>query len=234
VSNDIYKLQAAAKAIDYVESGMALGLGTGSTAAKFVDLLGDKVRHGLDVVCVATSEATRVQAQRLGIPLTSLDDRGELDLAIDGADEIDSNLRLIKGGGGAHLREKIVAMAADRFLVIADSSKRVQKLGRFPLPIEIVQFGIRATIEMIEMVARDVGVFGELTLRHTSAGTPFLTDNGNFIVDCAFGEINDPEDLSDVLEMVPGVVEHGLFIEIADVAIIAGPGGLEIMTRDLV
>jgi ribose 5-phosphate isomerase A len=232
VSNDIYKLQAAAKAIDFVESGMTLGLGTGSTAAKFVDLLGDKVRHGLDVQCVATSEATRVQALRLGIPLTTLDERGELDLAIDGADEIDPRLRLIKGGGGAHLREKIVAMAADRFVIIADSSKKVDKLGKFPLPIEIVQFGVRATMEMIEMVAQDVGVFGELALRRNATGAPFLTDNGNYIVDCAFGEIGDPEDLSDVLEMVPGVVEHGLFIDIADAVIIAGPGGLEILTRD--
>src|SRR4029079_2992264 len=152
-----YKLQAAQRALEFVESGMKLGLGTGSTAAKFVDLLGAKVRGGLNVVCVATSEATQHQAEGLGIPMTTLDGAPLLDLTIDGADELDGELRLIKGGGGALLREKIVATASGRMIVIADASKRVDTLGAFPLPIEVVRFGLTATRNMITALAADVG-----------------------------------------------------------------------------
>ncbi|MDZ4792415.1 MAG: ribose-5-phosphate isomerase RpiA [Hyphomicrobiales bacterium] len=225
-----YKKLAAARALEYVEPDMKLGLGTGSTAAAFIDLLGEKVAGGLKVICVPTSEATRAQAERLRIPLTTLDDEPILDLAIDGADEIDPQLRLIKGGGGAHLREKIVAMASDRFIVIAEGGKRVKKLGKFPLPIEVVQFGLKATLRMIEDAAADTGSKGAFTMRLKKDGSLYITDNGNLIVDAGFGEIPDPEDLAEVLEMIPGVVEHGLFIGIADEVIVAGPNGVEVLT----
>ncbi len=226
---DSYKDQAAAKALEYVRPGMLLGLGTGSTAARFVALLGAKVSAGLNVTCVPTSEATRALAQSLGIPLTTLDEQPELDITIDGADEIDPCLRLIKGGGGAHLREKIVAMASAEVIIIADASKKVETLGKFPLPIEVVQFGLKATSNMIEAAIEDAGCTGSLTLRKGPNGSPFITDSGNVILDAALGTIPDPETLSDILEMIPGVVEHGLFIGIADKAVIAGPTGVEVL-----
>lgn len=230
---DIYKMQAAERALEFVTPGMRLGLGTGSTAAKFVDLLGVKVGAGFQVLCVPTSEATRAQAEQLHIPLGTLDDYPELDLTVDGTDEIDSSLRLIKGGGGALLREKIVAMASARMIVIADATKRVKRLGAFPLPVEVVRFGAKATIKMIQEAAADVGCVGTLTMRKSKKnGELFLTDGGNYIVDCAFGAIVDPESLSDVLEMIPGVVEHGLFLGIADTAVIAGPTGVEVIGAD--
>jgi ribose 5-phosphate isomerase A len=227
--SDLFKTQAAARAMDQVRPGMKLGLGTGSTASAFVELLGARVADGFDILCVPTSEATRAQAERLKIPLATLDDEPILDLCIDGADEIDPQLRLIKGGGGAHLREKIVAMASDRFIVIADTDKKVQTLGAFPLPIEVTQFGLKATLRMIEDASADAGSKGPLTVRTRKDGSLFVTDNGNLIVDAAFGAIPDAEDLADVLEMIPGVVEHGLFLGIADEAIIAGPNGVEVL-----
>jgi ribose 5-phosphate isomerase A len=226
MSADSYKRQAAAAALELVEPGMKLGLGTGSTAAHFVDLLGAKAKRGLDVLCVPTSEATRAQAERLGLRLTTLDDEPALDLTIDGADELDSALRLIKGGGGALLREKIVATASAGMVVIADQSKHVDTLGRFALPVEVVPFGSEATRRLIAALASDVGCVGTTTLRSAKDGKPFRTDNGNFIFDCAFGRIDDPEGLAALLEMIPGVVEHGLFIDIADVAFIGGPEGV--------
>lgn len=231
---NIFKAQAAERALTYVKSGMKLGLGTGSTAAKFVDLLGTRVRDGLSVLCVPTSEATRAQAEKLGIPLATLNDHPELDLTIDGADEFDLNLQLIKGGGGALLREKIVAMASEHMIVIADYTKQVDTLGAFPLPVEIVKFGARATIKMIEDAAADAGCVGTLTLRRLgpNGGDLFVTDGGNLIVDCAFGAIDDAESLCDVLEMIPGVVEHGLFVGIADKVIVAGPGGVQVIESD--
>ncbi len=231
MSADFYKSMAAERAAELVMPGMKLGLGTGSTAAKFVELLGRKVHEGLDVLCVPTSEDTRILAERAGLALTTLDEHTELDLTVDGADEIDASLRLIKGGGGALLREKIVAMASDRMVVIADHSKRITTLGRFPLPVEIVRFGAKATIRMIEDAAYDTGCEGEIALRRLN-GEYFISDSGNFIADCHFGEISDPESLSDVLEMIPGVVEHGLFIGVADQAIIAGPTGLQILEAE--
>jgi ribose 5-phosphate isomerase A len=230
MSIDAFKLAAAERALTFVESGMKLGLGTGSTAAKFVDLLGPKVRAGLDVVCVATSEATQAQAVALGIPMTTLEQAPFLDLTVDGADEIDGELRLIKGGGGALLREKIVATASGRMIVIADASKRVATLGAFPLPVEIVRFGLTATHNMVVALAADAGCEGEITLRKRADGTPFITDSGNFILDCAFGRIAEPEDLDEALKLIPGVVENGLFIGIADTAIIAGADGVDVLS----
>ncbi len=222
------KKQAAAKALELVEPGMKLGLGTGSTAAAFVDLLGEKVKAGLQVVCVPTSEATRQQAARLGIPLTTLDETPVLDLTIDGADEIDPDLRLIKGGGGAHLREKIVATASDRVVIIADETKTVDMLGKFPLPIEVIAFGLASTKSLIEMLSADVGCTGEIAVR-MAGDKPFTTDSGNLILDCRFGQIPDPEALDDALKLIPGVVETGLFLGIADAAIIAGPAGVRVI-----
>jgi ribose 5-phosphate isomerase A len=232
MSADDWKQQAAEHAMKYVESGMKLGLGTGSTAAKFVDLLGVKVKSGLDVVCVPTSEATRAQAAALGIRLSTLDDTPFLDLTVDGADEIDADLRLIKGGGGALLREKIVAVASQRVIIIADHTKRVEMLGKFPLPVEVVQFGSNATRDMIESLAADCGCEGPITLRQGAGGKPYITDNGNYIFDCAFGSIEEPDALDDALKLIPGVVENGLFIGIADLGIIAGPMGVEVLSND--
>jgi ribose 5-phosphate isomerase A len=232
MSADEWKQQAAEHAMRYVEDGMKLGLGTGSTAAKFVDLLGARVKVGLNVVCVPTSEATRAQAAGLGIPLSTLDETPFLDLTVDGADELDSELRLIKGGGGALLREKIVAVASQRVVILADDTKRVETLGKFPLPIEVVQFGLTVTRDMIESLAADCGCEGPITLRQTADGKPFVTDNGNYIVDCAFGAIEDPEALEDALRLIPGVVESGLFLGIADLGIIAGPMGVEVLSNE--
>jgi ribose 5-phosphate isomerase A len=231
---DIWKLQAAERALAAVEDGMVVGLGTGTTAARFVDLLSERVRQGLNVTCVPTSEGTRAQAERLGIALTTLDDVPFLDLTVDGADELDSHLRLIKGGGGALLREKIVALASERMLVIADASKRVDKLGQFPLPVEVVRFGLAATRNLLGVVAADAGCSGEIRLRRGSDGEPFVTDSGNLLFDCLFGRIDNPEALDLALKSVPGVVENGLFLGIADAAIIAGADGISVIERDAV
>jgi ribose 5-phosphate isomerase A len=229
MSSDVLKVAAAERAIEYVESGMRLGLGTGSTAAKFVDLLGKKVAGGLDVVCVATSQATQAQAEALGIRMATLDDMPFLDLTVDGTDEVDGELRLIKGGGGALLREKIVATASGRMVVIADASKKVATLGAFPLPLEVVPFGLTATRNMITALAADVGCEGDIKVRVLAGGKPFLTDGGNLILDCHFGRIDEPEELDEALKLIPGVVENGLFIGIADLAIIAGADGVTLI-----
>ena len=231
MSAEDFKRQAAQRAAGLVRSGMKLGLGTGSTAAHFVDFLGARVREGLVVVCVPTSEATRKQAAALGIPLTTLDETPRLDLTVDGADELDAELRLIKGGGGALLREKIVAAASARMIVIADATKKVGHLGRFPLPIEVVPFGLKSTQMHIAAQAEDAGCLGSITLRRGKDGQPFVTDNGNFILDCAFGVIAEPEILADALCVIPGVVEHGLFLGLADTAILAGADGIEIIDQ---
>ena len=227
-----WKLRAAERALTFVDDGMLVGLGSGSTAAKFVDLLGQRVKEGLQVTCVPTSEGTRVQAERLGIALTTLDDVPFLDLTVDGADELDPDLRLIKGGGGALLREKIVAMASERMIVIADASKRVSTLGKFPLPVEAVRFGLTATRTLIGAVATDVGCSGDIRLRLAQDGSPFVTDSGNMLFDCAFTRIDNPEALDQALKRVPGVIENGLFLGIADAAIIAGPDGVAVIERD--
>jgi ribose 5-phosphate isomerase A len=184
------------------------------------------VQAGLDVLCVPTSNATRIQAESLHIPLSTLEETPELDLTVDGADELDDHLQLIKGGGGALLREKIVALASDRMVVIADLSKRVPRLGAYPLPVEIVRFGWRATEAWVVSCIEEVGSAGSVRLRRTQAGEPFITDSGNFILDCALGRIDDPEMLHDLVKSVPGVVETGLFVGIADTAFVADSNGV--------
>ena len=228
---ETYKREAAAGALEFVRPGMRLGLGTGSTAKPFVEMLGERVRAGLDVIAVPTSEATRALAEQCGIRLTTLDETPALDLTIDGADEIAPDLALIKGGGGALLREKIVAAASARMVVIADSSKWVAALGRFPLPIEVVPFGLGATERAVAAAIAATGNSGPLTLRRDKAGHAFVTDGGHFILDAALQKIADPRSLADRLAAIPGVVEHGLFIGLAQVAVIAGPEGRRVVER---
>jgi ribose 5-phosphate isomerase A len=226
-SSDDYKRQAAAAALDFVRPGMTLGLGTGSTAAHFVALLGEQVKKGLDVVGVPTSEATFRQAQSLGIPLSTLDETPDLDLTVDGADELDGELNLIKGGGGAHLREKIVAAASARLVIIADAAKKVEVLGAFPLPLEVVPFGLEATRRRLLEAIAAAECSGPLTLRRDREGNHFRTDSGNFIIDAALQTIKDAQLLAACLADVPGLVEHGLFLNMATDALIAGPRGVE-------
>ena len=227
---DEAKEAAAREALKHVRDGMKLGLGTGSTAAKFVAGLGEMVADGLNVVCVPTSEATRQQAESLNIPLTRLDEEPILDLTVDGADELDGDLTLIKGGGGALLREKIVASSSRQMIVIADTTKKVDRLGKFPLPVEIVPFGVKSTAMKIEHAARWAGCEGELALRIRD-GELFVTDNGNVIIDCSFGEIPDAQKLASVLSTIPGLVDHGLLIDMAGLAILGGHDGIEVITR---
>jgi ribose 5-phosphate isomerase A len=225
------KREAAAKALEFVRSGMRLGLGTGSTAKHFVELLGERVRAGLDVVGVPTSDTTRKQAESLGIPLTTLDETPELDLTVDGADEIGPDLSLIKGGGGALLREKIVAAASKQMVVIADDSKWVSVLGKFPLPIEVIPFGLASTKRAIEAALAAAGSPGPCSVRQTASSHPFVTDGGHLILDVSLNRIPDPVSLADRLCAIPGVVEHGLFIGMADIAILAGSNGIRVIER---
>jgi ribose 5-phosphate isomerase A len=228
---DGLKRQAAARALEQVRDGMKLGLGTGSTAKHFVELLGKRVRAGLNVIGVPTSEATRADALRCGIALTSLDDIDRLDLTVDGADEIDPALHLIKGGGGALLREKIVAAASDRMIVIADDTKWVEVLGRFPLPIEVVPFGLAATQRAIGKAFAESGVSGQMVVRKGKDGHVFVTDGGHWIIDAHLGRITDAPRLAGLLNPIPGVVEHGLFIGLAGMAILAGSQGIRVVER---
>jgi len=220
------KRAAAARAVELVSDGMRLGLGTGSTAKHFVSLLAERVRSGLQVVGVPTSERTRAQAEQEGVPLTTLDETPELDLTVDGADELDGQLRLIKGGGGALLREKIVASASKRMVVIADGTKRVDMLGQFPLPIEVVPFGLEATRRAIATTLRGAGIEADLRLRRNDKGDAFVTDGGHFIIDAVAGRIEQAERVAAELTAIPGVVEHGLFIGLATGAILATESGL--------
>jgi ribose 5-phosphate isomerase A len=220
------KRRAGAKAVEFVEDGMTVGLGTGSTAHWMVERLGERVREGLDVRCVPTSRRTEEQARSLGIPLVTFADVRRLDLAIDGADEIGPGLALIKGGGGALLREKLVARAARRFVVIADASKRVEVLGRFPLPVEVVPFAWEVTARRVSE-ATGTGP----RLRRDERGEVYLTDNGNYILDCRCGEIRDPEGTERALKLLTGVVECGLFVRVADLAVVATDDGVEIIGR---
>jgi ribose 5-phosphate isomerase A len=229
MSPDDLKKLAAARALELVKPGMRLGLGTGSTAKHFVDLLGQRVAEGLDVICVSTSEATEAQARSLAIPMSTLDETPELDLTIDGADEVDRELRLIKGGGAALLREKIVAAASARMIVIADDSKLVERLGRFPLPIEVVPFGLEATRRAVVAAIGSVGGAGEIVLRRKADGSVLVTDGGHYILDAHLGVIAQPEALSAALALIPGVVEHGLFLGLANAAILASGTGLAIV-----
>src|SRR5580700_5758104 len=231
VNMDELKRQAADRALEFVRDGMKLGLGTGSTAKHFVELLGARVRAGLDVIGVPTSEATRADAIRCGIALTTLDEVDRLDLTVDGADEIDPSLNLIKGGGGALLREKIVAVASDRMIVIADDSKWVEVLGRFPLPVEVIPFGLAATRRALVEAFAESGVSGQMGLRKAKDGHVFVTDGGHWIVDAHLGRITDAPRLAGLLNSIPGVVEHGLFIGLASTAILAGPQGIRVVER---
>jgi ribose 5-phosphate isomerase A len=228
---DGLKRQAAAQALEHVRDGMKLGLGTGSTAKHFVELLGKRVRDGLSVIGVPTSEATRINAERCGIALTTLDEVDRLDLTVDGADEIDPSLNLIKGGGGALLREKIVAAASDRMIVIADDSKWVDVLGRFPLPVEVIPFGLAATRRAIGKAFAQCGDSGQMVLRKGKDGHVFVTDGGHWIVDAHLGRITDAPRLAGLLTSIPGVVEHGLFIGLAGMAVLAGAGGIRVVER---
>jgi ribose 5-phosphate isomerase A len=224
---DDLKRQAAAEALKLVKSGMKLGLGTGSTAAHFVKLLGEKVKGGLQVVCVPTSDETAKLAREHGVPLTTLEETPMLDLCVDGADEIDPSLNLIKGGGAALLREKIVASASEEFVVIADASKIVDDLGKFPLPVEVAQFGHGSTKLHLEDAAEGFDLEAKFVLRKGKDGKPLITDGGNFIYDGHLGRIPDPMLLETVIKQIPGVVEVGLFCGMAAKAIIATPDGVE-------
>jgi ribose 5-phosphate isomerase A len=225
------KRAAAARAVEFVRPGMRLGLGTGSTARHFVELVGERVRGGLDIIAVPTSQATKVDAERCGIKLTTLDETPELDLTVDGADEITPDLSLIKGGGGALLREKIVAAASVRMIVIADQTKLVGTLGRFPLPIEVAPFGLKATERAIARALAALGRPGRLILRRGRDGHAFVTDGGHWIIDAALDRIDEPQAMAHALASIPGVMEHGLFIGLAQMVIMAGPDGVKIVER---
>ena len=227
---DKQKQAAAAAALDYIKPGMKVGLGTGSTAAHFVALLGAKVKQGLDVECVPTSNATAKQAKDLGIKLTTLEKHPVLDIAVDGCDEFDPKLNLIKGGGGALLLEKIVAASSRAIVIIADESKQVATLGKFSLPIEIVPFGIKATAFKIDRTLGHLGLKGKIVLRGAE-GKPFRTEGGHAILDVNIGKIPDIARLSQFLTMIPGVVEHGLFIDLCTTLIMGTKSGVKTFNR---
>lgn len=223
---DKAKFAAARRAVDFVEDGMKVGLGTGSTAAWMVRCLGEMVREeGLSIVGVPTSTRTAELARQVGIKVVTLDEAKWLDLTIDGADEFDPELNLIKGGGGALLQEKIVATASDQMIVITDAAKEVAQLGAFPLPVEVVPFGWQTTRGLIEEMLSSMDVMGRQTALRLNGTQPFLTDEGNYIVDCHLKRIGNPRQLSLVLNQIPGVVENGLFIDICDKVIIGGADG---------
>jgi len=230
VSADLetYKQQAAERALEYVQSGMALGLGTGSTARHMLSGLAARLRDGRlrDIVGVPTSSQTGAQARELGIPILALEQRPQLDLMLDGADEVDPALNLIKGLGGALLYEKIVASSAQRLLIMADETKLVQQLGTHaPLPVEIIPFGLPLCAGRLAMLGC------EPILRRAPDGHPYQTDEGNVILDCRFTSIPDPLAISTAIKAIPGVVEHGLFIAMASIVLVAGAGGVAVMVR---
>lgn len=223
------KRAAAARALEFVEDGMKIGLGTGSTADAFLELLAPMVHAGLKIVGTPTSQRTADKARALGIPIEELDALGQLDLVVDGADEADHDLNLIKGGGGALLREKIVAASGLRMLVIADETKLVKRLGAFALPVEVVPFGHGSTARRIAAVAHARGYPNMVPVLRTKDYAPYRTDNGNYIYDCPFGAIENVPLLAVTLSTVPGVVEHGLFVGMASALVIAGAGGVRVI-----
>jgi ribose 5-phosphate isomerase A len=214
MANEQEKQAAARRSLAFVEDGYVVGLGTGSTASYAIRFLGEWVRAGLKIRGIPTSVHSRHLAASLGIPLTSFEECSQIDVTIDGADEINPALELIKGGGGALLREKIVASASRKVVIIGDSSKQVPVLGKFPLPVEVVPFAQA-------LLARRIAALGAfITLRKDQAGWPFVTDEGHQILDCSFDQIPDPTRLAHELDCMPGVVEHGLFLDLADVVLI--------------
>lgn len=230
--SDAAKRNAAAAALELVEPGMTLGLGTGSTAAIFVQLLAERVAQGLDIVGTPTSEATDRLARQLGVRVVDANDVTRIDLTIDGADEFDAELRLIKGGGAALLREKIIADASDRMVVITDPSKEVKTLGRFPLPVEVNPFAAELTRREVLAYLELIGMKRiEATWRMATQETLLRTDGGHLILDLKCGEIPDPEALASVLDKIPGVVEHGLFIGVADLVIVGEETGARLVER---
>ena len=215
MANDQEKEAAARASLRYVKDGQVVGLGTGSTAAFFIRLLAERVKDGLRVRGIPTSERSRELASSLGIPLTTLDECQEIAVTVDGADEVDQQLRLIKGGGGALLREKIVASASRQLVIVADASKRVPILGRFPLPVEVIKFAQA-------LVAKKIAALGaEVRLRRGADNSPYVTDEGNHILDCHFGQIRDADGLARQLSDMPGIVDYGLFIGMASTVILA-------------
>ncbi|WP_334193879.1 ribose-5-phosphate isomerase RpiA [Pararhodobacter sp.] len=230
---DRAKYAAARRAVDLVEDGMKVGLGTGSTAAWMVRTLAERARdEGLRLTCVPTSARTGDLGRELGLKIVSLEEAGWLDLTIDGTDEFDADLTLIKGGGGAHLMEKIVATASDRMVVITDASKEVKTLGNFPLPVEVIPFGWQASRMLIEELLNAMDVMGTSARLRMNGERPFVTDQGNHILDLALGRIGNPRQLSLALNQVPGVVENGLFIDICD-AVVIGYGDGRVEMRDI-
>lgn len=231
MSADVYKKTAALAAAALVRHEMTIGIGTGSTAAHFIAVLGEMVRDGLYIRAVPTSEDTARKAEAAGIDLIEPDETTIIDLAVDGTDEVDGAKSLIKGGGGALLREKIVASAAKRFVVIADASKKVAQLGAFPLPVEIDRFAFALTVRAVREALGEIGYAGaDVSLRAGSAGPAFISDGGNFILDCRLKRIANAAALERALIAIPGVVETGLFIGVADEIILAGPDGVERIT----
>jgi ribose 5-phosphate isomerase A len=220
MTQDEAKLAVAWRAVELVDEGMAVGLGTGTTATMFIRALGERVKAGLRIRCVASSDASHQLAASLGIPVVSLAELPELDVYIDGADEVGPRLALIKGGGGALLREKIVASAARKFVVVADSTKVVETLGRYPLPVEVIQMAL----PIVQRKLANLGLNPALRRRD---GAAYLTDERNFILDCACEQIPDPEKIAAEIRGIAGVVEHGLFLNMAGVALIAGDGGVQ-------
>jgi ribose 5-phosphate isomerase A len=233
VSEDLAKFNAAQAALEYVKDGMIVGLGTGSTSAHFVRLLGERVRQGLRVKGVPTSEATRNLAEQVGVPLLEISQIASIDVDVDGADEIDPSFRLIKGGGGALLREKIVAAASKKMVVIADQSKWVEMLGAFPLPVEVSRFGFALTLGRVALALRAAGCVGQDVVLRVSgkANEPVITDGGNYILDAHAHRIPDPAALNLALKNIAGVIEHGLFIGLSHVVILGKAKGAEVKTR---
>jgi len=221
MTQDEAKLLVAQRAVEFIEDGMAVGLGTGTTATLFIRELGKRVAQGLQIRCVASSDASRELGLSLEMDVTTLDELPELDVYIDGADEVGPELALIKGGGGALLREKIVASAARRFIVVVDSTKMVERLGKFPLPVEVVKMAL----PLVEPKLAALGLHPKLRLAKNGGG-PYLTDEGNYILDCACGAIEDPTAVAAEIRGIVGVVEHGLFLGMATLALVAGEGGV--------
>jgi ribose 5-phosphate isomerase A len=225
MTQDTEKAAAARKSIEYVKDGMVVGLGSGSTATFAIKFLGEQVRDGLKIRGIPTSRASEQLARSLNIPLTTFDEVGYTDVTIDGADEVAPGLALIKGGGGALLHEKIVAAASRKLVIVADQHKVVKLLGKFPLPVEVIPFAAAPIKKQLEAIGANPVLRNAL-----QGGGPYITDEGNYIFDCHYGEIKDPAAVALAIKRMTGVVEHGLFLGLASVAIVAGPDGAQVLT----